>query len=112
MDNVLRYKDYIGTLEYSEEDGVFYGKVIGIRSLISYEGEDAKSLIRDFHEAVDAYILLCEETGEEPEKPYKGGFNVRLTPELHKQAAVYSLQHGLSLNAFVKKAIERELAMK
>lgn len=112
MDNLLYYKGYIGTLEYAEEDGLFFGKVMGIRSLISYEGESAKSLIADFHQAVDAYLSVCEETGEEPEKPYKGGFNVRLTPELHKEAAIYSMRHGISLNAFVKSAIERQLTVK
>ena len=49
MSNTIEYKGYIGNIEFSEKDGVFYGKVQGIRSLISYEGENAKDLIKDFH---------------------------------------------------------------
>ena len=38
MNNTIQYKGYVGSVEFSEEDGIFYGKVLGIRSLISYEG--------------------------------------------------------------------------
>ena len=47
MNNTMEYKGYVGSVEFSEADGVFFGKVQGIRSLISYEGENAKALIRD-----------------------------------------------------------------
>ena len=65
MNNLMEYKGYIGSVEFSEEDGVFYGKVQGIRSLISYEGANALDLITDFHDAVDDYLALNEETPEE-----------------------------------------------
>ena len=48
MNNTMKYKDYIGSVEFSEEDGIFFGKVMGIRALISYEGEDAVSLLSSF----------------------------------------------------------------
>ena len=83
----MEYKGYIGSVEFSETDEVFFGKVLGIRALISYEGTSAKELIEDFHGAVDAYLEMCSETGEEPEKAYKGSFNIRISPELHKQIA-------------------------
>ena len=60
MSSVMKYKDYIGSVEFSEEDQLFYGKVLGIHSLISYEGESAKELIQDFHEAVDDYLELLK----------------------------------------------------
>lgn len=53
------YKGYIGSVEFSEEDCVFFGKVLGIRSLISYEGENAKELLDDFHGAVNDYLDIC-----------------------------------------------------
>ena len=56
MNNTIQYKDYVGSIEFSEEDKIFYGKVLGIRSLISYEGENATELIDDFHQAVDDYL--------------------------------------------------------
>lgn len=60
MNNTIQYKGYVGSIEFSEEDKIFYGKVLGIRSLISYEGENATELIDDFHQAVDDYLELCK----------------------------------------------------
>lgn len=59
MNNTIQYKGYVGSVEFSEEDGIFYGKVLGIRSLISYEGESEKDLLADFHDAVDDYLENC-----------------------------------------------------
>lgn len=105
MNNTMEYKGYTGSVEFSEPDKCFHGKVQGIRSLISYEGTDAESLIADFHEAVDEYIDLCERRGTEPEKAYKGTFNVRISPELHKEAAIYAFNKNTSLNSVVENAI-------
>ena len=88
MNNTFEYRGYIGTIEFSEEDALFFGKVMGIRSLISYEGKNANELISDFHSAVDDYLAVCEAEGREPEKAYKGSFNIRISPELHKQLVV------------------------
>ena len=54
--NIMEYKGYLGSVEFSEEDEMFFGRVLGIRSLISYEGDNAKDLISDFHAAVDEYL--------------------------------------------------------
>jgi len=67
MNNTIQYKGYIGSVEFSKEDGIFYGKVKGIRSLISYEGKNAKELLDDFRGAVDDYLENCEAEGKEPE---------------------------------------------
>lgn len=109
MNNTIEYKDYVGSVEFSEADGIFYGKVLGIRSLISYEGTNAVELISDFHGAVDDYLEHCRESGKEPEKAYKGSFNVRISPELHKDAAVYAISHNISLNSFVEDSIKEAL---
>ena len=67
----MEYKGYVGSIEFSERDGVFFGKVQGIRSLISYEGTNASELIADFHGAVDDYLAFCKEEGHAPETAYK-----------------------------------------
>ncbi len=110
MNNTMSYKGYVGSVEFSEEDGEFYGKVMGIRALISYEGETAKELVDDFHGAVDDYLELCKEEGKEPEKAYTGSFNVRISPELHREAAIFAAAHQMSLNSFVENAVSNELA--
>ena len=83
---------------------------MGIRSLISYEGTTAKELVDDFHGAVDDYLLLCEEEGIEPERAYKGTFNVRVSPELHRQAVTYAAAHQMTLNSFVESAMRNSLS--
>ncbi len=65
----MEYKGYYGSVEFSEEDNVFFGKVLGINSLISYEGKNKEELITDFHGAVDDYLKSCEESKMEPEAP-------------------------------------------
>lgn len=107
MSNTMEYKGYLGSVEFSEEDALFYGRVLGIRALISYEGSTATELIEDFHGAVEEYLALCEERHIEPEKAYKGSFNVRISPELHKQAVIAAMEHNMSLNSFVEGSIQR-----
>ena len=109
MNNTIEYKGYIGTVEFSEPDGIFFGKVQGIRSLVSYEGTSAKELIKDFHNAVEDYISSCAKAGKDPEVAYKGSFNVRIGAELHKKAVIYAIAHEQSLNSFVAEAIKEKL---
>ena len=109
MSSTMEYKNYLGSVEFSEADGVFYGQVLGIRALISYEGTTAHELVEDFHGAVDDYLALCREAGKEPERAYKGSFNVRVSPELHRQAVIYAAEHQITLNKFVERAIENSL---
>lgn len=68
VSNILYYKGYYGKIEYSAEDKVIYGKIMGIHSLISFESESATDIETEFHNAVDDYLSYCEEEGIEPEK--------------------------------------------
>ncbi|MCM1048057.1 MAG: type II toxin-antitoxin system HicB family antitoxin [Clostridiales bacterium] len=105
MSNLLSYKNYNGTVEYSKEDNCLFGKVIGIKSLLSYEGSSVNELEQDFQNVIDEYLQYCKERGVEPEQSYKGTFNVRISPELHRNIAIYAIEHGKSLNAVVEEAI-------
>ncbi len=111
MNNTMEYKGYVGSVELSEEDALFFGKVQGIRSLISYEGTNAAELISDFHNAVDEYLSMCEAEGIEPEMAYKGSLNVRFkNRDIHRRAAVYAINHEQSLNSFIEDAVAEKLA--
>lgn len=68
VSNILYYKGYYGKIEYSAEDKVIYGKIMGIHSLISFESESATDIETEFHNAVDDYLSYCKEEGIEPEK--------------------------------------------
>ena len=110
MNNTMEYKGYLGSVEFSEPDNLFYGRVLGIRSLISYEGTSSIELVNDFHNAVDVYLKSCAREGIEPETAYKGSFNVRLGEELHRRAAIYAINHKQSLNSFIEEAVKDKLA--
>lgn len=106
MNDILQYKTYLATVHFSAEDEVFYGEIIGINDLVSFEGTSVETLKNAFHEAVEDYIATCKETGKEPEKTYKGSFNVRIPMELHRQAAIYASIKKISLNDLVRQAID------
>lgn len=101
----LEHKGYAGSIEYSEEDGLLYGKVLGIKGLISYEGETGKNLEADFKEAINVYLADCKAENKAPEKPFKGSFNVRISSKLHQRAALLAMEARVSLNAFVTESI-------
>ena len=106
----LNYKGYTGSIEYSQEDDLLYGRVLGIKSLISYEGSTGKELYADFKRAIDEYLATCEEEGLKVEKPFKGSFNVRLSSKLHEKAALLAMETKTSLNAFVAESIRMRLS--
>lgn len=105
MKNTMSYKGYYGSVEFSEDDNVFFGRIVGINDRILFEGDTVRSLRRDFEEAVDEYLETCAQLGKTPEKTYKGTFNVRITPTLHRQLALFSASHGKTLNTAVEEAI-------
>ena len=101
----MSYNGYYGSVEFSDEDNVFFGRIIGINDHITYEGDNVKDLRHDFEESVAEYLEACSQLGKEPERAYKGTFNVRITPTLHKQLAVFSATNGKTLNSAVEEAI-------
>lgn len=106
MDNILQYKEYFASISFSREDDVLYGKIIGINDLVSFEGASVQELKTAFEEAVEDYLETCKELNKEPDKTYKGSFNIRLTPDLHRKAALCAAFHNVSLNDFVRQSIE------
>ena len=110
MRHVLEYKGYYTKVEYSIEDKLLHGKIEGINDLVNFECSSADQVEEKFHEAVDDYLIFCQDIGAEPDKCYKGSFNVRLSPELHRRIAVAAAVQGMSLNQFVANAMERSLA--
>lgn len=70
MSILMSYGGYNGTVQFSKEDNCFFGKVIGIRSLLSYEGQSLEDLKRNFQRSVDEYLEECEERGVVPEQSF------------------------------------------
>jgi predicted HicB family RNase H-like nuclease len=109
MKDILHYKNFIGSVRFSAEDECFFGKIEGINDLITFEGQNVLELKKAFQDSVKDYAELCNLTGKPAKKSYKGSFNVRISPDLHKKAVKKSLLLGISLNRLVQKAIEKEV---
>jgi predicted HicB family RNase H-like nuclease len=106
----LQYKGYLGDVDCSLEDKCLHGKILYINDLVTYEAQTVPELEEAFRAAVDDYLETCVEIGKEPEKSFKGSFNVRMAPELHKAAAVAAALAETSLNDFVAQAIAEKMA--
>jgi predicted HicB family RNase H-like nuclease len=104
--SMMMHKGFAARVEYSEEDGCFVGHVAGIRDVIGFHGESVAELREAFKEAVDDYLVTCEQLGQPPNRPYSGQFRLRLAPELHARAAMAAEAQGKSLNAWASDAIE------
>lgn len=105
----LDYKGYTGTIEYSPDDNLLFGKILGIRSLISYEGKSGNDLEMDFKETIDEYLKDCESRNKTPEKAFKGSFNVRIPTDLHRKVTISALEENISLNRYVSDAIQKKV---
>ena len=105
--NILEYKGYHTKVEFDSEALILRGKIEGINDLVNFECDNLKDIEKEFHEAVDDYLEFCKEVGKTPDKEYKGTFNVRISPELHKKLATVAMKNGDTLNASVEKAIQQ-----
>jgi predicted HicB family RNase H-like nuclease len=104
---MMKYKGYAGVIELDEESGVFFGRVIGLRDVITFQGSSVAEVVQAFHDSVDDYLEFCAERGENPEKPYSGQFVLRVDPQLHGAMARAAEARGTSLNALIEETLER-----
>ena len=109
MNNTLKYKGFYASVVFSDEDNILFGKIEGIDDLIMFEGSSVSELKQMFKESVEDYIEICEQTNKPVLKSFKGSFNVRVKPDIHRKAAMLATMKGISLNQLVQKAIEKEL---
>lgn len=105
--SMLEYKGYHAAIEYDADDNIFVGEVFGIADSLSFHGTTVEELKRMFEQSIDNYLALCSEIGKNPEKEFRGTFNVRIPPELHKKAALAATKQKITLNQYVVRAIER-----
>ena len=109
MNNPLKHKGYIGSIEASLDDNCLFGKILFIKALVSYEGKTVAELDAAFREAVDDYINTCQALGQTPEKPCKGSFNVRVGHDLHLAAALAASRKKVTLNELTRQALNEFL---
>lgn len=106
---MLEHKGYIGHTCFDDNAEIFHGEVINTRDVITFQGDSVKAIKKAFVESVEDYLLFCAERNEAPEKPFSGRFNLRLEPEVHRDAYLSARKAGMSLNSWVKNAIVHEV---
>ncbi|MDR2969961.1 MAG: type II toxin-antitoxin system HicB family antitoxin [Tannerellaceae bacterium] len=110
MKNVLKYKNFIATVKYSEEDEAFIGRIEGINSVVSFEGQSVAELKSSFKDAVESYLDFCNRKGiVNPQKSYTGVLNIRIPSEIHRKIALVAASTGVSINALIRDSIEKNL---
>ncbi len=112
MNSMLEYKGYHATIEYDAEDEIFVGEVFGITDSLNFHGNSIDELKNTFSQCIDNYLELCKKVGKNPDKEFKGTFNVRIPPELHKKAALAAAEQKITLNQYVVRAISKSVEEK
>ena len=110
MNGMMEYRGYHAKVEYSQEDETLIGQVFGVADTLVFEGQSVEELKEMFHASIDDYLELCQEIGKEPDREYRGTFNVRVPVELHREAALAAEAMNMSLNQFVVDALRRYVA--
>ena len=106
---MLKYRDYMGIVEYDPDGKVFTGEVIGLRDVITFQGRTPEELEQSFRSSVDFYLEMCQQDGVSAQKPFSGRFNIRISPEIHRQIAERAAQRHVSLNQWVAEAVTHAL---
>lgn len=106
MNNILSYKGFTAKIEFSADDNVFVGRLIGIDDIVMFEAETVKGLNKAMREAVDFHIEVCEREGKKSKKSYSGKLLFRLPDKLHAEIAEAATREGKSINEWGKKVFE------
>lgn len=103
----MSYKGYSARVEYDDEDGIFTGRIAGIRDGVGFHADSVAELREAFHEAVEDYIETCARIGKEPQKAFSGQMMFRVNPEVHRKAAMAAELAGKSLNQWAEDVLNR-----
>jgi predicted HicB family RNase H-like nuclease len=104
--NTMNYKGYTAQIEFDERDNIFVGRVLGVRTIISFHGETVIELRSEFEAAVNDYLADCVDQGLAPEKSVSGKIMLRVPPEVHGAALVAAKAAGKSLNQWAAEALK------
>jgi len=105
----MEYKGYVGEVEFDDEAKMLHGEVIGIRDVVTFEGESVAEIERAFRDSVDDYLDFCRQRGEDPDRPCSGKFVVRVSPDLHRRLSMQASAERKSLNTVVEQCLRKQV---
>ena len=108
---MIEYKGYLATVEYDDSVGLLHGEVVNAAPypIVTFEASSVAKLECEFRISIDDYLAWCKEDGVEPQRPFSGKLNLRLGTDLHRRVAVSAARNGVSINSWIKDALEREV---
>lgn len=109
MNSMLEYRGYHAAISYDADDELFIGEVFGIVDSLSFHGSSIDELKQKFADCIENYLDVCKQIGKEPEREFKGSFNVRIPSELHRQIAMLAAQQKITLNQYVVNALRKTI---
>lgn len=107
MTNSMTCQGYSARIEYDDDDGIFTGRIAGIRDGVGFHADTVEGLREAFHEAVEDYLETCARVGKEPQRAYSGQVMFRVDPEVHRKAALAAELSGKSLNQWAADVLEK-----
>ena len=102
----MNYKGFTAKIEFSADDKVFVGRLIGIKDIVMFEAETVEGLNKALQEAVDFHIEICERDGKKSKKSYSGKVLFRLPDKLHAEIAEAATREGKSINEWGREVFE------
>jgi len=105
---MMKYKGYMGKVEYDSDAKLFHGEVVGLKDTITFQGTNPEELDREFKKSIDIYLDWCKELGEKPEKTFSGKLHIRMAPDLHAYLAIEAARRGISLNELINEKLYKK----
>ncbi len=105
--NTMSYRGYSARIEFDEEDELLVGRIAGITDVVGFHADTVAGLKAAFHEVVDDYLAVCVKAGKDPQKPYSGKMMFRVSPDVHRRAALAAELSGKSLNQWAEEVLDR-----
>lgn len=102
---MIKYKGYIGQVEYDSEAKLFHGEVIGLKDVITFQGTTVEEIEKAFKDSINDYLMWCKERGEKPEKTYSGNIRLRMSPDIHARLALEAARQKISLNDLINQKL-------
>ena len=103
----MEYKGYVAAISYDDVHDLLYGHVVNTPDypVATFAASDVEGLKREFKISIEDYLAACKGFGTEPQKPYSGKVNVNLGPSLHRKVTLVAMEDGLTVNAWIKRAV-------
>lgn len=106
---MIEHKGYTGVFQYDPQLEILTGHVVDIGDEIYFEGASVEEVRTNMAAVVDEYLRVCEERGEDPDRPFSGNLRLRMDSQLHRQIVREAAMSGKSLNRFIVETLEERV---